>query len=194
MDKMVELGGSRRLPMGNNQPDLGDFPDIREGIQLMIVCEGRDEENFLNAFFHAVYGEDALNKVQIYSVGGISKIPGAIGNMEQRIESAPDCFRYIAIVRDAETDVHAAMQSIQTAFENTERSAVPKKPGIRVEETEDTLWTGIRVGYLLLPTCDENPAAGTLEDLALSTVKGESVSACLGHVDTFLQRSKKNKD
>lgn len=90
------------------------------------------------------------------------------------------------IIRDAEQDSDGAIKSIQSALNNN-GFQVPKEACQWIYDNDNDLY----IGFLLFPTCDKNPTAGTLEDLCLKILAKSDAQACMEEVNIFLKRLEK---
>lgn len=92
--------------------------------------------------------------------------------------------RKILVIRDAEDDYEKASASIKRALENN---------GIKSPENVYQWNKGeIDVGFLLLPTCDDKPINGTLEDLCVKLLKDDYRDEVLKCEEAFFNELKSN--
>lgn len=150
----------------------------------LILCEGRDEQEFLIQFLES----DALSvfpgfssDIQVMDFGGNSELPKyltILKNMDgfEKIKS-------LLVVRDAEANAETACKEIQVALRKND-FPVPEIPCCWEGET-------LRVGFVLFPTCDNTLQNGTLEDLCLSILSDTSADNTLEHIDKFLANLEK---
>ena len=154
----------------------------------LILCEGLDAHNFLIWFLDFLKKESGeFNAFRVYDFGGITELKNYL-----RIITKTDGFKKIVksicIIRDAETDVDGACQSIQNILKNS-GFAVPKKP-CSWENNGSAAYPKIMTGFLLFPSCDQNPRKGTLEDLCLDILAKENAVSVLEDADTALAKHK----
>lgn len=147
----------------------------------LILCEGRDEEEFLIAFLNSealadnpVFSRD----IQVMNFGGNEQLVGYLSilkNMEgfEQVKS-------IIIVRDAERNPVAAIDTL---------NATLKKCGFPAAEAPYQIAEGeqLKIGYVLFPTCTAEVVAGTLEDLCLAILAESNNEAILAEIDVFIQ-------
>ena len=158
----------------------------REGIkkERLIFCEGIDEKNFLIKWLNseALADESGFaNDIQVIDFGGNEDLPKAL-EFYKGIGSL-DPVTYLLIIRDAEQDAQGAIQSIQGALEHN-GFQVPEAPCQWTYDDENDL----ELGFLLFPTCDGNPTAGTLEDLCLKILAEPDAPVCMDEVNRLLSR------
>ena len=156
----------------------------------LILCEGRDAENFLIAYLNS----DALcdqpmfaNDIQVMDFGGNENLPKFL-NAVQTYDGY-DKVSSLLVIRDAERNVENAIKSIQSAFQNAGFS-IPECP-CEWKETQGKD-THLKVGFVLFPTCDHDPAEGTLEDLCLRVLSEEKGSMILTEIKRFMSSLEKN--
>lgn len=146
---------------------------IGEGKQHLILCEGMDEKMFLiwylnylkkdiNSNFETIQVEDFGGNDDLHS----NKEDKSVKNQLELWSKDPN-FRNIkslVVVRDAERDENAAVNSIKSAFKNA---------GLPVPSSSHEFKNGdsLKTGFLLFPKCSSEPVKGTLEDLCLSILK-----------------------
>lgn len=132
-----------------------------------ILCEGADEFNFLRIYLD--YLEEYENRFQdchhIIDLGGINDFEKRL----KTIKAIPD-YEYtkgILLVRDAETNANAAVDSLIEHIERTWDIQMP--PNGDIQTNADN----IRIGFFLFPGMDENGKFlnGTLEDLCWDLIK-----------------------
>lgn len=153
--------------------------------QHLILCEGRDAEEFLIAYLNS----DALsdipsfsNDFQVMDFGGnenLSNYIELLKNME-----GFEQVKTILIIRDAERNATTSMKQIQSNLQ---------KNGIPVPETT-YCWQGetLKVGFLLFPTCNSTVQVGTLEDLCLSILKENNNQVIIHEIIAFMKNLENN--
>ncbi|WP_370759127.1 DUF3226 domain-containing protein [Agathobaculum sp.] len=147
----------------------------------LILCEGADEWNFLIRLLNHWIPEDAaFNTIQVIDFGGNDELK----NFLETLPLLPnyEIVRSILIIRDAEQDYHAAIQSIKSSLKN---NCFP------VPDTVHQIIQGdrLKIAYSLFPTCSDAPQNGTLEDLAYSLLRNTDYpTAHLTEVNKFLEK------
>lgn len=161
----------------------GKNTEIRK--RHLILCEGKDELFFLIAYLNS----DHLSKtpgfsedIQVLDFGGNNDLPEYLAVL--KVTSGFDKVKTLLIVRDAEKDASLAVQQIKKGLRNN-GFAAPDGPHRWVRDEENN---GINIGFLLFPGCNEDPVAGTLEDLCLSILNQPDAPELLEAVDGFLDR------
>lgn len=127
---------------------------------FLILCEGKDEENFIIPFLNSkalAYDPRFSNDIQTFDFGGIDDLTVFIGNLS-RMEGF-ETVRHILVLRDAETDVNKAVNMVQEAFRANDLP-VPEQAHRWKKETNKT-----DTAFTLLPACNTDPMSGALEDL-----------------------------
>ena len=156
-----------------------DKNKIRDGMQHLILCEGKDAFNFLVNYLNsnAFSEQPELSRiVQVEDFGGNSELPSKLLLWSK----APGFqnLKSLVIIRDAETSADSAVNSITSAFDATGIPA-PGNPHQFVNEGN------LKTGFLLFPECSSELVEGTLEDLCLSIVK-DSESVVISEIEAFL--------
>ena len=145
----------------------------------LILCEGRDEEEFLIKYLNSAELSSAeyfANDFQVMDFGGnqnLSNYLNLIKNMD-----GFDKVKSILIIRDAERNAEVARQEIINALRNA---------GLPFPESPHS-WVGnsIKIGFLLFPACSDKLIDGTLEDLCISILSEEEGDAILGEIQGFM--------
>lgn len=147
--------------------------------QHLILCEGRDAEEFLIKYLNSQPLSDTAgfaNDIQVMDFGGnenLSNYMTLLKNMEgfNQVES-------LMVIRDAERDAENAVYRIKAAFRNN-GLPIPDQPH---------KWTegALKTGFLLFPTCGEKIKNGTLEDLCLSVLSEDNSLQVLGDIQLFM--------
>ncbi len=153
--------------------------------QHLILCEGRDAEEFLIAYLNS----DALsdipsfsNDFQVMDFGGnenLSNYIELLKNME-----GFEQIKTILIIRDAERNTTNSIKQIQATLQ---------KSGLPVPEVT-YCWQGetLKIGFLLFPTCDSTVQIGTLEDLCLSILKEHNSQVIINEIVDFMKNLENN--
>jgi hypothetical protein len=126
------------------------FDDVARG--SLILAEGIDDARFLDAFLRVL----GKSSVQIAEVKGVANFRPFITGTLVRAQNFMR-LRKLFLVRDADQNVGAAFQSIQSILRQAQLP-IPKEPWKSVQQRELT------VSVAILP--DEN-SEGNLEDLCL---------------------------
>ena len=134
----------------------------------IIICEGRDEQNFLLSFLKSseMQRKDQRlgENVGVLNFGGNDELPIFLKNI--RNTPGYNKVKTILIMRDAETSVTQAIDQIGSALERS-GFALPERTGYWSDAKE------VKVAFLLFPDLNDNPTEGTLEDLCLRLLKEE---------------------
>ena len=150
----------------------------------LILCEGRDEENFLISWLNSdeLSTEPGFSsEIQVLNFEGNSDLSRQLE--KYRKMDGFDSLTHLMIIRDAEQDSDGAVKSIQSALDNN-GFQVPEKSCQWIYDKDNDLY----ISFLLFPACDENPTAGTLEDLCLKILAKSDAPACMEEVNIFLKR------
>lgn len=138
--------------------------------KYLLICEGRDCLRFLTSYFSFLAEQGDVrfkNCIQLHNMGGNSELSNAL----QAIRSAAgfENIHSLLIIRDAEMDAQAALQSVQSTLAKL-NLPVPMTAGV---------WEGnqeIKVAYLLFPECSKRVQKGTLEDLCIDILNLSQIS------------------
>lgn len=89
----------------------------------LILCEGRDEENFLNVFLANRSKNECwayVSEIQVMNFGGNEELLGFF----QALKVSPNFSKVesILVIRDAEKDANRAVSQIQSALLNANLS------------------------------------------------------------------------
>ena len=127
--------------------------DSLRGMPALLLCEGIDEKNFLIAYInYLLIFDPVFDNIEILNYGGINDLNNYLRTISQQDKF--ENVKSIAIIRDAETDWSAAVQSLESSINNS---------GINRRLFSD-------MPYYLFPMQGDtgNWQNGTLEDLCLS--------------------------
>lgn len=151
----------------------------------LILCEGRDEQEFLISYLNSAALSDIpafSQDIQVIDFGGNSDLSAYLQLLQnsenfEKVES-------LLIIRDAERNVERAVCEVKSALLKNNFPA-PCSPHV---------WEGQfpKIGYLFFPTCDIVPKEGTLEDLCLSILSGSNAPCLIKEIDLFLEQLKSN--
>ena len=149
----------------------------------LLLCEGADAMYF---FVYMLSSPDFCEdkriseEIQVMNFGGIKDLSNFLHLLKLRegflnVES-------ILIVRDAESNVESAIDSIKSSLK-TNGYVVPK---------ELATWCDAfpRVAFVLLPTLNKKCCSGALEDLCCSLVAEENRNDIFEDIDSFLDEMK----
>lgn len=139
----------------------------------ILVVEGKEDERF----FRALVKHMGLQKIQIISSDGKTKMRGKLGAIVKT--SGFNQVTSLGVVRDADSNPDAAFQSIRDALQAAGLPA-PDRPLKAVGEKP-------RVAVLILPGED---LPGTLEDLCLKAVAQDPAISCVRQYFECLRRNK----
>lgn len=147
----------------------------------LILCEGRDEQEFLIQYLNSVALADTpgfSNDIQVIDFGGNSELAKKLEILKNMADF--DKLTSLLVIRDAETSAESACQEIQRALREN-GFPIPQEP---------CRWKGesLKVGFVLFPSCDNTLQDGTLEDLCLSILSEQSADATLEEIGLFLAR------
>ena len=144
----------------------------------LILCEGEDELHFLISYLGKLIknGEGIYGSFQVLSFGGNEQLTLFI----ETLASTPqyDGVKSITIIRDAEKDFIAAVQSIRSSLSHNGFSA-PQDP------CQIALSGSLKIGFALFPALSDAGGNGTLEDLCLNNLS-ENAEEILGDIECFL--------
>ena len=155
----------------------------------LILCEGKDVYNFIVNFLdetEKIY-KDFFN-FYVYDFKGIKQLTKYILNFIK--QDSFDIVKSITIIRDAERDAIAACSSIKESLRKAGLS-VPQTPCTPVKDINSD-FPDIATGFVLFPTCSNEIANGTLEDLCLNILDREDSSSILHDIDKALEPYKSN--
>jgi len=148
----------------------------------LILCEGRDAENFLISYLESgalKYDQRFSNEIQVLDFGGNEELESYLKNLRNMEKF--DKVTHIAIIRDAEKDYSKACQDVVRSLNNSNF----------ISSVDYGEWTcndnGLNIGYLLFPL---NNREGTLEDLCLQILSAKNGQEVLSSVDEFLSSMK----
>ena len=162
-----------------SRPGSPDNRKIHDGMEHLILCEGLDEWKFLVSYLNnaALSSWPELSRiVQVENFGGNEQLSTKI-NLWSKAPGFEN-IKSLVVIRDAETNAAAAVQSINSAFRNAGLPE-PKRPGIIEHDAS------LSTGFLLFPACSTELIDGTLEDLCLSILE-ESEPQILHEISLFM--------
>lgn len=145
----------------------------------LILCEGKDEKNFLENFLanRSQSGcTDYVSEMQVLNFGGNEELPGYI----QALKVSPNFSKVktVLVIRDAEQDARSAISQIQGALQ---KAGLPVPGSVYQWESGKP-----KTGFLLFPSCSCELCNGTLEDLCISILKETDVPDIITTIGKFL--------
>ncbi len=148
--------------------------------QHLILCEGRDAEEFLIKYLNsdALAADSRFSQdIQVMDFDGNSDLCNYL-NLLKNMDGFNSVLSLL-IIRDAERDAAAAQNQIITALRNAGFSPPPAA----------CTWqaAAVKTGFLLFPDCNEHPVTGTLEDLCISILSEDSGEVILSEITEFMQ-------
>ncbi len=150
----------------------------------VILCEGRDAQEFLISFLNNVDSEKSdflKNDIQVFDFGGNEELQKFVETLKKMEDF--DRIRSMLIVRDAETDAAKAKGEICTVLE---------KEGLPIPDAACSWKPGeISVAYALFPGFDKDKVNGTLEDLCISILSENGNETVLEEIASFIEKLKK---
>ena len=153
----------------------------------IILCEGRDAEEFMINFLNSVKSDRAdflHHEIQVFDFGGNENLYNFIEILKKM--DGYDRVRSMLVIRDAEASSERAQNDIQAALT---RAKLPTPRSVYAWESGD-----INTAFLLFPTCDRASANGTLEDLCLSILAEDGKAEILNDIDDFIMSLKQNRE
>ena len=131
----------------------------------LLLVEGRDEENFFEAFLRHL----GISGIQVLSYRGKNNL----GNRLEVYVDVPSFaqIQSIGIVRDADGSAHSALQSVQSSL----RSVGLPAPQNFLEPAGD-LPDSPRVAVFIMP---DNASPGALENLCLTALADDPAMGCV---------------
>lgn len=140
---------------------MGGPAGIEHARQLLV--EGRDAEVFIQALMNHL----GIQDVQVQDYRGVNDLPVFLKALRQAPHFKEKVTR-LGVIRDAETDARAALQSVSHALQAA-RLPVPAKHSHFVGSHPE-------VGYFILP---DGISPGMLESLRMASVEADPVIPCV---------------
>jgi hypothetical protein len=135
----------------------------------ILVVEGKDEE----LFFGKIISHLRIKRVQVLGIGGKEKIrPNLIVLCKMANFNSVDS---LGIIRDADTNPSAALDSVRDALGNVNRTV----PDVNITVPDHSLQIvgkSPRVSVYIMPKLD---SPGMLEDLCLSSISKNPAMRCV---------------
>lgn len=143
----------------------------------LVLTEGRDAKYF---FIWACEAYRIID-IQVLDYGGVAELPAYMSNLPKL--PGYEMVEKIVIVRDAETDSNAAVESINGALRNA-GLPVPSRAFAFTDRSP-------HVAYMIFPGFSPDRrktlSNGTLEDLCLAVVGDDAVLRCVNQYIQCLQ-------
>lgn len=152
--------------------------------KYLIICEGIDTMGFLIHYLNSPCLKDDMrfsNDIQACNMGGIHDLSRFIGTLKN-LEGF-DEVRQILVLRDAETDVQAAVRAVKKSFQE---NSLPVPGGCN--QWKSSVDNSIKTAFTLLPNCSDCPATGTIEDLCWAILKDENAEEMKKDVQSFISQ------
>ena len=154
--------------------------------KYLILCEGADAYYFLVSFLNSgvpTPDKHLSEDIQVINFGGINDLQNFL--LVLRGMDGFEDVTNILIIRDAEKDYCAAVQSVISSLNNAGFDA-PNSP-MKWEKVNN-----IKIGYLLFPSCNNIEESGTLEDLCLNILVDDKLKEKMNDINVFLDNCSKN--
>lgn len=153
----------------------------------LILCEGRDAEEFLIAYLNS----DAMSEMRVFAEDFQVKDFGGINDLTKELNALKNMDGYsqlksLIIIRDAEKDAEGATKSIVSSL-SARGLSITEKTDISDESMP-------KIGYRLFPACNTEAVPGTLEDLCLAILNEKNREDVLADVQSFMQGMKDKHD
>lgn len=161
------------------------YERIRIIKKYLILCEGMDTMRFVIEYLASktlMYDKRFDNDIQALDFGGIDNLRSYLGNL-MRMEGF-DSVHHILILRDAETDVQKAERMVKTALD-ANQLPVPERPH-EWQKEETPVSSHPAIAFTLMPSCNQHPTTGALEDLCWSILKGANAEGIRADVQGFI--------
>lgn len=159
-------------------------PPIQISEKKVILTEGAD------TYYFCIWAYQAFNAtgIQVLDFGGIKDLKKYLKNLT--LLSGYENVETIVIVRDAETDSRAAVNSITSALRNANLSVLGKPC--------EFAGNAPKVAYVVFPGFTEDAEGnqslldGTLEDLCLELVKEDEIFECVNQYIQCLESKRQD--
>ena len=150
--------------------------------QYLIICEGVDTERFIISYLNNSSLESDPrfgNDIQTFDMGGISDLGRFLSTLKNL--EGYESIKQLLILRDAETSVQSAIQSIKNALQAND---LPVPDECNQWKSDDGC--SIKIAFSLLPNCSKSPESGALEDLCWAILKDEDAEKQKADVQSFI--------
>lgn len=158
---------------------------IQDGKDHLILCEGSDDELFLNCYLgSAEFSSSVVNSIQVSQFCGKDNLRNMLkvfANAEGFLQ-----LKSLLIIRDADDNIISARDSVKGAFESINLPAPSA-------EYEWNCTAKIKTGFLLMPSCSDNSQTGALEDLCWKILTEKHGAFIHEEVEQFLASLEHNK-
>jgi len=149
-----------------------------------VFCEGHDEYFFFMWFldYFKKQGCSQFETVQLIDSGGINQLSECIQTW--RLSPGFQNINALAVIRDAETDANAAIQSIQDSLQRN--NLLSPQTCFQVMRAQGE----VSVAFALLPgKCINGQFVnGTLEDLCLEILDGDNITEKMVENEDYLNQ------
>jgi hypothetical protein len=148
----------------------------------LILCEGADATYYIIELLET-WGQtnSEFEAFQALDFGGVKNLNRYLKTLSLRPNY--EIVKSVTIIRDAEQDAQAATMSIVDSLRSNGFYCASRANAVSEGDFPKT-------GFVLFPTCNENPENGTLEDLCLRTLSQKNADEVLGVVDSVAQNFK----
>ena len=149
--------------------------------KYIVLCEGIDAVNFLIQYLNSdvLIADSRFNKdIQVLNFGGIRQLYRYIKNLK-KMDNFMDVKR-ILVLRDAETDINSAVDSVQSALRNNDLPVPDRCNQWKLGESLGTAFT-------LFPNCSGDMVEGTLEDLCWNILADKRAAEYRIDVQAFIE-------
>jgi len=130
---------------------------IHEGTKHLILCEGKDDEQFISCFLNSdVFSDTDVTDIQVEQVRGVNNLRSTV--LVLKNADGFSQLRSLLIVRDADENIGGARDSVKGIF---------KKADLPIPSSEHQ-WNDngtLKTGFLLMPSCSSKSQIGALDDL-----------------------------
>lgn len=156
--------------------------------KYLILCEGKDAQLFMIWYLNSdtlSYDSRFSSDIQAMCFNGIDDLSNYIATLKN-MEGFLDVTR-IMVLRDAETSIEKAINSVKKAFRDND---LPIPADCNQWIFSDSLGTA----FTLFPTCCQNLATGTLEDLCWNILADERALEYRSDVQDFIEQINRKYD
>ena len=144
----------------------------------LILCEGKDDEVFLNTFLKSdIFTQYDVEQVQVMQVHGKANYCNTV-----KVLVNADGFSHIQsllIIRDADANLQSAADSVKGVFSSVSLPVPPTEYQWRSDGS-------IKTAFLLMPSCDSGSQSGMLEDLCWEILTEKHGPLIRGEVEGFI--------
>ena len=134
----------------------------------LLLVEGRDEVNLFKALIKRQIGDDA--DIQVFDVGGKDQFPLNFSAVNKQVKTLKD-FRSIGVIRDADDDAKAALESVSGAL---------RKAGYKPPDSHGAFSNASpSVGIFIVPDGPDGEEGGAIETLCRRSVEESDAGQCV---------------